>query len=418
MDTRPKKKLKSHKNKSNWRQIDLNDVENFLSEQRDSEIAVGNVQELPNEKLFSIDLEPCTKPTQITSKQLRKLNAKNPAKCFDALKNRSKVEDPIVKRNTVKPKQNMKRKNQTNIGVKKMSSSSVRTTFNKNIWEEDDIPDEFKVEWYNKNLIQHNLRNLGNPIVKAPSEIHSARSKLQPVAEPHPGNSYNPTFEDHQELIGNIITKESQVIKQEKHLESVVTDKFSKYSRGAIRRMRQAELTEGFPMNESNGAQDEDELCDGDYSTINPPARNNKKDLRQRRKKLEEKQRLKAEKLRKTELKKIQDINKVKLFEKEISVKEQELQKKRKMNEVRQEEKQLSAGRIGRHKYKELEEDTNLLHDITGQLRTLKPTGNLLLDRFKSLQKRNILPSGMLRKPRRSKKTLKKYLKRSHKDVD
>jgi len=47
--------------------------------------------------------------------------------------------------------------------------------------------------------------------------------------------------------------------------------------------------------------------------------------------------------------------------------------------------------RIGRLKYEEPEMDLKLSGELTSSLRTLKPEGNILTDRYKSLQKRNII---------------------------
>ena len=49
--------------------------------------------------------------------------------------------------------------------------------------------------------------------------------------------------------------------------------------------------------------------------------------------------------------------------------------------------KQLSS-----HHFVEPELEFNRCHEISGSLRAMKPEGNLLADRFYSLQKRNIIP--------------------------
>ena len=47
--------------------------------------------------------------------------------------------------------------------------------------------------------------------------------------------------------------------------------------------------------------------------------------------------------------------------------------------------------RIGRLRYEEPELDLKLSSELTSSLRTLKPEGNILTDRYKSLQKRNLI---------------------------
>jgi nucleolar protein 53 len=43
-----------------------------------------------------------------------------------------------------------------------------------------------------------------------------------------PGESYNPTFEDHQDLLQKVADHEGQLIKKEKHIERVTTKMFCK----------------------------------------------------------------------------------------------------------------------------------------------------------------------------------------------
>lgn len=287
--------------------------------------------------------------------------------------------------------------------------------FTKDLWDDDEpIPKEFQVEWYNKNLIDHNLKSVGKPKVRLPGEVHSKRSALKAVQAPHPGISYNPTFDDHQELVEEVVKKEVKLIKREEHLERVTTKKFSKMSSNQIEKMKQTELIQGLPIDKSKENRKVEEPSDDEYKTVNPPVRNKKKDRQTRRKQKEAKERRALEDIKKQELKKVKDINTLGKIKKEIVTIEKTVEKKRKNQDQRLREKKISAGRLSRKKYIDPEIEFNQLEDISGNLRSLKPEGNLLLDRFKSLQKRNILPSGVLRKVRR-KTLVKKYIKKSHK---
>lgn len=424
-----KKKHFSRKLKSTWRKhIDLKDVETFLDETREDERVVGDLTSKTDNQLFSIDTKPDPNLNHLTYKQKRKLKASEPAVCFAALESTSQVKDPIIKRNRVKTKEERKhplRKQKEankclkavneNVGQQKKKQKTY--DFGKDIWNEEEVPKDFQVEWYSKNLIEHNLKNLGKAKVKAPGEVHSKRSALKAITQPHPGISYNPTFDDHKELTDQIISKETDIIKRKEHIERVVTKKFIKLSPSEVEKIRQMELVEGFPIDpNSKKGGDESEVSDNEGTTgTNPPALNKKKDRRQRRKQQEAKKRMALEKQKKQELNKIKDIVKVPILKKEIMTQEKKLEKQRKNQEIRQKEKQFSAGRINKRRYREPEEAVNPIEDISGNMRSLKPEGNLLLERFKSLQKRNILPSGMLRKPRRRKTMVKKYVKQSHK---
>jgi len=77
--------------------------------------------------------------------------------------------------------------------------------------------------------------------------------------------------------------------------------------------------------------------------------------------------------------------------------------------------KKYGTKKFGRYRFEEADLDLNLSDEITGNLRTMKAAGNLLHDRFKSLQKRNIIETRIRAKPTKTK--MKKYEKRSVREV-
>lgn len=82
---------------------------------------------------------------------------------------------------------------------------------------------------------------------------------------------------------------------------------------------------------------------------------------------------------------------------------------------VRKEKKKTEPHRLGRVAFEEEEIDVNLPEDIAGNLRNLATEGNMLKDRYKSLQKRNIVaPSKDLGLRRR--RAIKRYVRNSHKE--
>lgn len=81
-------------------------------------------------------------------------------------------------------------------------------------------------EWVTNNAKKHNLRGVGIPIKK----LRSLRKKthLPAVEPPHPGMSYNPSFEDHQDLLKIVAEKEVKLIKEEEHLIRCTKNMFQK----------------------------------------------------------------------------------------------------------------------------------------------------------------------------------------------
>lgn len=93
---------------------------------------------------------------------------------------------------------------------------------------------------------------------------------------------------------------------------------------------------------------------------------------------------------------------------------EVKLDMKRESKKQREEQKRIEPHRLSKFAFEEEEIDIAMPEDISGNLRNLKPEGSLLKDRFKSLQKRNILPTSKdlgLRKRRE----VKRYVRNTHK---
>lgn len=172
-------------------------------------------------------------------------------------------------------------------------------------------------------------------------------------------------------------------------------------------------MTQGLP-----GTDEKDELANDseneEYSAINPPVKNKKKTVKQRRKQKEQLELKKALLEAKREKRKIADIYKLKFIAKQIQRNEAKtklLQEKRKKAE---EYKKKEAKRLGALKFEEEDLEFTTADDLSGNLRNLRSKGNLLLDRFKSLQKRSVLQPTVRQTIKRAK--VKKYTKPDRKD--
>lgn len=93
---------------------------------------------------------------------------------------------------------------------------------------------------------------------------------------------------------------------------------------------------------------------------------------------------------------------------------EVDLQLTRQVKKEREAQKREQPHRLSRYAFEEEEIDINLPEDISGNLRNIVPEGNMLKDRFKSMQKRNIVaPSKDL--GLRKRREVKRYVRNSHK---
>lgn len=169
-------------------------------------------------------------------------------------------------------------------------------------------------------------------------------------------------------------------------------------------------MTQGLPGTEAASDSSENE----DKPIISNPVKNKKKTVKQRRKQKEQLELKKALLEAKREKRKIADIYKLKFIQKQIERTEEKtkiLQEKRKKAELykRKEAKRLSA-----LKFEEEDCEFTTGEELSGNLRNLKSKGNLLLDRFKSLQKRSILQPTVRQTKKRPK--VKKYTKPDRQD--
>lgn len=69
-----------------------------------------------------------------------------------------------------------------------------------------DLSDELK---------KYTLEKTGKRVYSRPQTMFAKTTKLEAVEFPHPGSSYNPTFQDHQELLKTACQLEAKELKEE-----------------------------------------------------------------------------------------------------------------------------------------------------------------------------------------------------------
>lgn len=79
--------------------------------------------------------------------------------------------------------------------------------------------------------------------------------------------------------------------------------------------------------------------------------------------------------------------------------------------------KKFETKRLGKLKFQEPDIDVNMKEDIAGNMRNIKTESNLLVDRFKSLQKRNIIPTSVDVGVRKRRK-IKRFTRNTHKEPE
>lgn len=169
------------------------------------------ISEKPNDELFIIDKAPLPAKKKrgfLTLREKREKLRNSIPKCFLALENTSKVQDPITKRNRVRTKEERKHFIAKSIDEKNAEKGIVKpkvltaladrkrsleesaakrkvskqASFVKDIWEEDPMAEKtkkFKNEWFEQKVQTYHLVNTGTPVVSVPSSAYHKRSKLK-----------------------------------------------------------------------------------------------------------------------------------------------------------------------------------------------------------------------------------------------
>lgn len=119
--------------------------------------------------------------------------------------------------------------------------------------------------------------------------------------------SYNPSLDDHQALLNEVVQREKKIIKEKNHLKRVTTQMFSKVTPEQRDTRRLEEMCSGLDDESEGEANDDTE--DGVYRNINPPVENKRKSKQSRRKELQQKELQKKQAGKKALKKQIADLN-------------------------------------------------------------------------------------------------------------
>lgn len=398
----------SKKNKSSWRKnIDISDIDKFLEEQREEE-RVGGVEQKLDSELFLTDDAVFSKSNLILN---RKKKFQTLPKFCSSLENKSNV-DPFAKHNVKKHVYSSKHCKMLGTNMNK----SIKTS-GADVWESQ-VPIENSNEWLNDAIVKHN--NLtGKPLIKAfPSK--KKQTAIANVEIPQPGASYNPSLNDYNDLKMSVISKEKEMNKINKHYDRVITSKFTKMSKEDRAAMIWNEMTEGLLDNTEKQNSPENEY-DGVYKAINPPVVNKKKERKTKNKKQRAIIKRNNDIIIKTELKKCSDIERINKFNSDLNNREAAIMRKQESRVKRLKEKQLKPPRVSYLKFEESEADFAEPTELADTLRTIAPNKSLIVDRFKSFQKRALIApkkhrDGILRNNKSYLKRWKRYIKADHKN--
>lgn len=232
------------------------------------------------------------------------------------------------------------------------------------------------------------------------------------VELPHAGSSYNPDYDSHQDLL--LRAHEAEVRKQKERqrwnskVKMVSVEELKKQSKQYIEEMSQGLV----PVSQTRKDEDDDVTMTSSKPDFAPPpvSAENRKPAQKRRKEILLKKARQMKLAQKQRKRMLNDIVRIKSLKREIRRRDDDgkrsktdrrntrLNNNNSNNSNDDSNNNINDGitgdvtkRLGRHKFVEPDVDVKLSDELTGSLRGLSQDGNLIRDRFKSFQRRNII---------------------------
>ncbi|XP_076051620.1 ribosome biogenesis protein NOP53 isoform X2 [Oratosquilla oratoria] len=285
------------------------------------------------------------------------------------------------------------------------------------------------VQSYTQEMVEYYERQTKRKLPAPPSHMTQKPSALPAVELPEAGASYNPSYDDHQALLGKAVDQEEGRLKDIARDERRTTLMFPTKENAPTEETWLQEMSEGLPTaqpeEEEMEEEEEEEEEEGSSNaqkevetegtiTISHGASGERKTQKQRRK---EKERRKSELLKSMAKKmKIRESNvyKIRTYNREMEFTKMITKERMKIRAEKKEEKTKKPAKLSKYKYEEEDVPVALGDELVGSLREVKPTGCLLEDRYKSFQRRNIIETRIKQKFVRKYKQ-KKAVKKEHK---
>jgi nucleolar protein 53 len=306
------------------------------------------------------------------------------------------------------------------------------------LWRETPtlLPDASKmdVDCVSEETLRHLATRGSGRAIKPPKMFGAKPSVLDAVDVAHPGASYNPSLSDYRELLSMAAEDERVKLNAEQRIERQIS--LPRREDCATMSTYMAEMCEGLFVDDDNndrdndghgrnrtesnaeGAEPSDSSDEDAYHPPNAPvSRDKKKSRQQRKRELEEQLRKAHVTAQKAEKQKLNDVFSIRRLMGEIE-EESAVSARRVENRIIRKLLRTThgPGRLSKHRYTAPDKEILLPEELQGSLRLLKTEGNILEDRCKSLQKRNMLET-RIRQKRKRKYKKKTYETRSHKAV-
>ncbi|XP_005413942.1 PREDICTED: glioma tumor suppressor candidate region gene 2 protein isoform X2 [Chinchilla lanigera] len=409
------------------------EVDQFLEDVRLQERTIGGLlSEAPDENLFFVDtgVKQKERSRKKTKVQRKSLQVQKPLRVDLILENTSKIPAPKdVLAHQVPNAKKLRRKEQLRERLAKQGElpREVRKAQARLLkpptpkgkpGPQDAIARPFYDLWAADNPLDRALLGQDDFFleqtkkkgVRRPPRLHVKPSSAPAVEVTPSGASYNPTFEDHQALLLAAheveLQRQKEAEKLERQLapppaEQVATQEtvFQEMCEGLLEESDgEGEPGQGAPLvaSEAEGTESSPQLAR--LAT----AVEKKTEQRRRREKAARALRAQQAVLRAARLRH-QELFRLRGIKAQVAQRLAELARRRERRRLKRLAEDDKPRRLGRLKYQAPDIDVQLSSERSDSLRTLKPEGNILRDRFKSFQRRNMI------EPRERAKFKRKY---------
>ncbi|KAI3633101.1 hypothetical protein MIR68_009176 [Amoeboaphelidium protococcarum] len=391
-------KAVGRKGTKEWRKnIDISPEEEQLEQKRKNEMTGGPVALKADDQLFTIDVTADQKISQKIKKRRRvdEILAERSAVPAVRSKNSSSIVTGSISssggrklsKNTLAQLKKIQKKLDQNQSAD--SGSKSKGDQLRDIWTSEEVVESSGVVNAQDNAFS---RKLSDPIQSA---------KTPAIKHVYPGESYNPSVEDHQKLLMEAYELEMQKINQKENLQDLLPDV------NAI--LRAQKIDSAFTMDIDLGSEDEEEDAsaddnDGDNGEIigdaqpsfrksgvpiakTPVQRNKAKRIKQTELQHARNRRLKAIVKAIESIENLQNqVEQTEQDRRQLAINKVKLQKFQSLYETKQ---------LSKYNFEPLPIAIKLTEELPGSLRELTPESNPLKERFNRLQQKNIIETRM-----------------------
>uniref|UniRef100_A0A7N6A0X5 Ribosome biogenesis protein NOP53 n=1 Tax=Anabas testudineus TaxID=64144 RepID=A0A7N6A0X5_ANATE len=388
-----RKRVNKNKKKNWHKHSDINDVEEFLEDVRLQERTTGGLlSEKPDDNLFFLDLgQPKKKRRKKVSRPLRIDLILQHDSLVPPPKDVLAHQQPNAKklRRIAQKAEQLAAKGVVPRRQKQLlRRQAVVRTAKKAVTEANNNPDrEYYDIWGQES--ECCVLCACSSLCPRPEKLNEKPSVLPAVEVIAPGGSYNPDFFSHQALLEKAheveVKKQKEEEKIEKQLavnkEDTATEEttFREQVEGLVEEDEEEEDAETVPNEE------EEDVTVGAITQAEKKTEKQRK--REKAYKIKEQQRLADRR----QTGRQQQLFQLRSIKASIKQDEEKTETKQKLRKAKQEAQKAQPRRLGKLKFQPQDMEVQLSDELAGSLRQLKPEGSVLKDRFKSLQKRNLI---------------------------